>query len=870
MRRGFLIGLLVLASTPATAGAEWLDLSPSASVDVLDLPAVPPEEAGPYPYVDAVLVGDVNGDGREDVAARSWDDGTRIVFTRAAPGRGPAPGFLIHGTSDPQPAGDVDGDGLDDVLLMASGADGWSLEYVVVFGRSGGDVDVSDGASVLRLVPEPNSGTMLSVGDQNGDGLGDFVHAGEESLVVAFTPADPRGRTVVMADAPTRLTLPGGWPRYQEGIKRLADADGDGRDELVLETSGYLDERSSLLALRLPLEEGVHVVDAGSPLPVWRLDGTNRYSQGFSFVGDQNDDGRVDLFYHDHWGERVAAQPPAGQFGSAANVASFATILGATPRDAGDLDGDGRGDFAVDDRVIFASRGQQAWTDSFDRIVSFQRPGDAFARVLGPVPDRDGDGRSEIAVAQIAGDGGRRVAVYRSHGLTVERAGIPPWGWGTPPAPEPAAALPGVVTAPLPGRVRTAPNAPVELAGTPEYGRGVVTVKVRAARGSRVEAEGFAGPWRGTGRWAVPPAAGPAGTDPWVPVALTLPAPARTTLERDGRLRMELATRAVSRAGNVTRHSFTFVVVTRRPAAAATRRRALRGGFGVQRLLGGSLDELLAGESGDDVLRGAGGADLLRGGTGNDTLMGGPGADVSDGDDGDDRHFGGPGDDDLIESRFGDDELRGEEGDDLVHGLRGEDELWGGPGDDVLAGGSGPDVVDCGPGEDVVFVNFTSERKHLTGCEHVYEEPGVVHVPCVDGGTDGPETVLGTEGRDRCAGGAGDDDLEGRGGDDLLDAGPGADRLFGRFGADRLLGGDGADELEGGRGADTVDGGPGKDRLNGGYDPDVVRGGAGDDRIVARGGGTDRIDCGPGDDVAIVDSRDVVRGCERVDRSARR
>jgi Ca2+-binding RTX toxin-like protein len=66
----------------------------------------------------------------------------------------------------------------------------------------------------------------------------------------------------------------------------------------------------------------------------------------------------------------------------------------------------------------------------------------------------------------------------------------------------------------------------------------------------------------------------------------------------------------------------------------------------------------------------------------------------------------------------------------------------------------------------------------------------------------------------------------------------------------------------------VLDGGAGDDRLNGGYDADVVRGGPGDDRIVARGGGIDRITCGPGVDTVIADSRDGVDGsCERVRRS---
>jgi Ca2+-binding RTX toxin-like protein len=90
---------------------------------------------------------------------------------------------------------------------------------------------------------------------------------------------------------------------------------------------------------------------------------------------------------------------------------------------------------------------------------------------------------------------------------------------------------------------------------------------------------------------------------------------------------------------------------------------------------------------------------------------------------------------------------------------------------------------------------------------------------------------------------------------------PVADRLLGRAGDDRLLGEAGPDCLSGGRGADHLRGGAGSD---------IMRGGAGHDRISARGGRRgkvrDVVDCGPGRDVAKVDPRDTVTGCEIVRR----
>ena len=62
-----------------------------------------------------------------------------------------------------------------------------------------------------------------------------------------------------------------------------------------------------------------------------------------------------------------------------------------------------------------------------------------------------------------------------------------------------------------------------------------------------------------------------------------------------------------------------------------------------------------------------------------------------------------------------------------------------------------------------------------------------------------------------------------------------------------------------------LDGGPGDDRLTAGPDADDLVAGDGNDLIDARNGVEDSIDCGPGDDTAIVDAReDGVLDCENV------
>ena len=81
------------------------------------------------------------------------------------------------------------------------------------------------------------------------------------------------------------------------------------------------------------------------------------------------------------------------------------------------------------------------------------------------------------------------------------------------------------------------------------------------------------------------------------------------------------------------------------------------------------------------------------------------------------------------------------------------------------------------------------------------------------------------------------------------------DSYCGLEGADLIFGRDGNDLLSGGPGGDVMDGGPGHDDLESGGENDTIH---------ARDGQRDDVDCGQGDDLAVVDRQDSVGGCEQV------
>jgi Ca2+-binding RTX toxin-like protein len=152
----------------------------------------------------------------------------------------------------------------------------------------------------------------------------------------------------------------------------------------------------------------------------------------------------------------------------------------------------------------------------------------------------------------------------------------------------------------------------------------------------------------------------------------------------------------------------------------------------------------------------------------------------------------------------------------------------------------------------------------------------------------GDDRILAKRGNDTLDGGAGNDNIRANRGADLVYGGEGNDVLYGGWGNDLQHGGPGNDIIFAGRGRDESWGDEGDDVLwamargdrHGRHDfrGDTLHGGDGNDLFRARDGEGDVIDCGPGDDVAILDWKDKIDdatsenkngSCEHVYRKAR-
>ena len=238
---------------------------------------------------------------------------------------------------------------------------------------------------------------------------------------------------------------------------------------------------------------------------------------------------------------------------------------------------------------------------------------------------------------------------------------------------------------------------------------------------------------------------------------------------------------------------------------------------------------------------------------------------------------GGPGDD-ILSGHHGADVVRGGPGNDEVDGGSANDRVEGGDGDDTMLGdgyeNAGTDVIDGGagvdsiadwvrPGEDVnprVAISFDG----VANDGRPGENDNLIGIEKLDASVSGTFT-----------GGPGADDFFIRAafndsGPSTVSGGGGPDKLVGHDYMETIDGGAGDDVIEGGLNDDTLTGGPGRDQILGDSSQNTCnflacRYPFGNDTINARDGEKDSIDCGVGEDKAIVDAIDVVSGCEVVD-----
>ena len=373
--------------------------------------------------------GDVNGDGIDDliIGAPYADSGDRhdtggsyVVYGKTT-GFDPsfdlanlseADGFLINGVNEGDltghsvsSAGDVNGDGVDDLIIGAPYADSNNQKAgasYVVYGKTtgfGGSLDLAsldgnNGFTIKGIDYDDVSGWSVSgAGDVNGDGLSDLIigayggdpgegqNAGESYVVFGKNTGFAASLELSYLDGTNGFVINGVDANDFAGrsVSSAGDVNGDGVDDLIIGANGAdpLDNAGESYVV-FGKKTGF---DAS--LELSHLDGTNGFvlngaSQGdysgtsVSSAGDVNGDGIDDLIIGAYRTDSASGHDVGASYVVFGKNTGFAASLelshldgtngfvingvdaedftGTSVSSAGDVNGDG-----IDDLIIGAS-----------------------------------------------------------------------------------------------------------------------------------------------------------------------------------------------------------------------------------------------------------------------------------------------------------------------------------------------------------------------------------------------------------------------------------------------------------------------------------------------------------------------------------
>jgi len=322
---------------------------------------------------DVETAGDVNGDGYSDVivSAPGFSNGQsaegKVCVFYGGPNDLPAsPSWQREGGqtladfgADCAPAGDVNGDGYDDVIIGApkySNGQSFEGQAYVFYGSASGlpanpswTVDGNGGSYWM-------GGKVAPAGDVNGDGYADVLIAATNYGTAPIS----EGKVYLYLGGASGLATSPAWTReanqessrYGSALSTAGDVNGDGYDDIIIGTPFWNQTNSNEGMAQLFLGN----VTGLATVPLWTIYGglaNYGFATTVACAGDVNGDGYSDIAINGgngpshvwiyHGGASGPDNVPDRQYDASTNTLGIGLFA------AGDVNGDGYSDLIVGD-----------------------------------------------------------------------------------------------------------------------------------------------------------------------------------------------------------------------------------------------------------------------------------------------------------------------------------------------------------------------------------------------------------------------------------------------------------------------------------------------------------------------------------------
>ena len=328
-----------------------------------------------------VTMGDLDGDGKADMAATNQADNTVSVFLNTGSSGSPAfaAGITLTTGAAPQGVaiGDIDGDGKPDMAITS-----YNGNLVSVFRNTSTSGNISFAAKVdIALGSCP---FFVVIRDIDGDGKADLVTANKDANTVSIVLNQGSVGNVAFA---TRVDLATGAQPYSVSV---GDLDGDGKPDVAASVYGA----NNMVVFRNKSTVGQVSFDARQDFAV-----TTPYSIS---LGDLDGDSKPDVVTANLMQNNVSVFRNTSTLGTISFAAKidFATGQRVYNVALGDLDGDGKIDLATpnysDNTVSVLHNTGSSGNISFATKVS-------MTSGTGPnyvsIADMEGDGKPDLLVS---------------------------------------------------------------------------------------------------------------------------------------------------------------------------------------------------------------------------------------------------------------------------------------------------------------------------------------------------------------------------------------------------------------------------------------------------------------------------------------